>query len=246
MYHIGIDIGSTYTKYCIVDCDKRILDTYCERTPIRQKEYFEKKRLFLSNEYPDARVISCGYGKKNVMAVRNVSELTALAYGSYYMVPEQNIVLDIGGQDTKIIVHENGKLKEFFVKGKCAAGCGMFLANVLSLLKMRFSDIDLSEVDRPEISLSSVCAVFAQSEIIELLAVDCPPKTILQAVVWQILTQAKMLLSKVKCEKIVLSGGLTQIFGISSYAEQALGCRVIVPAQAPYLSALGCAIMQLE
>lgn len=246
MYHIGIDIGSTYTKYCIVDSNKRIQDTYCERTPIRQKEYFEEKRHILSNEYFDAQVISCGYGKKNVMAVRNVSELSALARGSYYMMPEQNIVLDIGGQDTKIIIHESGKLKGFFVNEKCAAGCGMFLMNILNLLKMSFSDIDLSEIERPEISLSSVCAVFAQSEIIELLAADCPPKTILQAVVWQILIQAKMLLSKVKCNQIVLSGGMTQISGISSYAERALGCRVLIPTRAAYLSALGCAIMQFE
>ena len=125
-----------------------------ERTPVRQKEYFEKKTAELDSLYPGAPLVSCGYGKNNAGSGKAISELVALAAGVGKMAPDHNVVLDIGGQDTKIIVCENGKLKEFFVNDKCAAGCGMFVVNSLNLLQMDFSDISLGDEEQPSVKLS--------------------------------------------------------------------------------------------
>lgn len=241
MFHIGIDIGSTYTKTCILDDKYDIVAMYSNITPICQKEYFIETVSNLKRLYSEIEIVSCGYGKKNVAALKSVSELTALACGSEYVSPGENTILDIGGQDTKIIVQRQGKLKEFFVNDKCAAGCGMFLGNTLNLLKADFKKIDLRKIKEPQIKLSSVCAVFAQSEIVGLLADDYPAEQIIQAVIWQILQQAKVLLTKVNCAQILLSGGLAQIKGIETYAEIAFQRKVIVPKYSSYLSALGCA-----
>lgn len=241
MYRIGVDIGSTYTKYCVMDKEKRMVEVFSERTPVRQKEYFENKQNELVRKYPGAEMVSCGYGRKNIASVRNINELTALAAGVEYICPGNELVLDIGGQDTKIIRQRDGKLKEFFTNDKCAAGCGMFLSNTLHLLGKNFSEIDLRGKKKPDITLSSVCAVFAQSEIVELLAADVPEETILQAVVWQILTQAKALLGKVGKAPVVLSGGLTKIPGIGESAELIFQRVVQVPLFGEYLSAIGCA-----
>lgn len=242
MKTIGIDIGSTYTKYCVMD-GSEIISLSSERTPIRQKEYFEKKTEELEALYPGAPVVTCGYGKNNAGAGNTVSELVALAAGAGKMAPDQNVVLDIGGQDTKIIVCENGKLKEFFVNDKCAAGCGMFVVNSLNLLQMDFESIVLGDADQPSVKLSSTCAVFAQSEITELIAANTQPEEIMKGVIWQILTQSKALLGKVRCSKLLFSGGLTQIPGIERYASSVFGLPAEIPEHSQYLSAIGAAII---
>lgn len=239
MYRIGIDVGSTYTKYCVMQRDN-IEFLFAERTPIRQKNYFNKKLDDLQKKYPGAKIVSCGYGKKNIDCLNNINELTALAKGSYFITKTNGMILDIGGQDTKIISQERGSLKEFFINDKCAAGSGMFLANTMDMLGVDFKTVDLRKVDEPSVKLSSVCAVFAQSEIVELIANNYTEEEILQAVIWQIFVKAKLLLNKVESKPILLSGGMSQIEGISSFAEKALGRECHVVKNGAYLSAIGC------
>ena len=246
MYSVGVDIGSTYTKYCIMNGGK-IEKLFCEKTPIRQKEYFESKVRELLSEYPNASIISCGYGRGNISSVKRINELTALARGVGYIYPECELVLDIGGQDTKIIRQKNGQLKEFFVNDKCAAGSGIFLSNVLNMLGEDFDAIDLTGAKEPEIHLSSVCAVFAQSEIVEIIAKSSPESAeIINLVVWQILKKSAPLLDKVEGDEILLSGGLSEIKGIESFASLALGKKVAIVPDGRFLSAIGAAIIEFR
>ncbi len=243
MYSIGVDIGSTYTKYCVMK-DMKIESLFYEKTPINQKEYFEKKVKKLLTEYPGAKIISCGYGKGNILSVKCINELTALARGVHYFCPECELILDIGGQDTKIIRQKDGQLKEFFVNDKCAAGSGIFLSNVLNMLGKNFDSIDLTGAKEPQIHLSSVCAVFAQSEIVELISkTSWGGVELIEAVIWQILKKAIPLLGKVQVDKILLSGGLSQIIGIADFAESALCVKVINIPNGRYLSAAGAALL---
>lgn len=243
MHRIGIDVGSSYTKYCILGEKGEGFQLFLEKTPLMQRSYFARKLEKMRELYGDLSVISCGYGKKNVVGMRNVNELTALAQGCFHVFPESEIVLDIGGQDTKVIRQERGKLKEFFVNDRCAAGSGMFLSNTCRLLGIPFEEIDLSGAEKPEVRLSAVCAVFAQSEIVNLLAEDTPPVEILRAVIWQILTQASALLKKVGVFPVLLSGGLTQIRGFREYAQLVLGRECHVGERGNFLSAVGCALL---
>lgn len=241
MYSIGIDVGSTYTKYCVMS-DGKIVSLFMEKTPVRQKEYFDQKINDLLNNYPKADIVSCGYGKSNVNNINSVNELTALARGVYHVTHMDAVVLDIGGQDTKVISQEMGKLKEFFINDKCAAGSGVFLTNTLNMLGMSFEDIHIGDIYDSPISLLSTCAVFAQSEMVELIADNRTEEEIIRAVLRQIFVKAKPLLSKVEHGSVMLSGGLSQIERIKPFAENVLETDIIVMESGAYYSSIGCAI----
>lgn len=241
MNGIGIDIGSTYVKYCVLDKDGKIEKLASERTPIRQKEYFSVKLTELLRQYPDSAIVSCGYGKRNIDSVKSITELSALAIGIHKQCPAAEVVLDIGGQDTKIIRQEDGKLKEFFLNDKCAAGSGLFLQNILNLMNLEMETIILNDKE-PSFKLSSVCAVFAQSEIVELIAGGAEPSDIVLASLQQIFNQASMLINKIDFSGVLaISGGLTQIRGMEGFARKHLKREVLIPMNAQYLSAIGCA-----
>lgn len=246
MYRIGIDIGSTFTKYCVLGNVTEEPVLFSEQTPIRQREYFVDKLAQLQKTYQECSIVTCGYGRKNIGYDKTISELTALSAGAARECPGTSVILDIGGQDTKVVRQEGGRLKAFFMNEKCAAGCGLFLRNVLHLLQTDFEQIDLTGVGQSELRLSSVCAVFAQSEIVELLAEGASNTSIIQSVLAQILIQAKSLLGKVDCSTVALSGGLTKIPGIKEFAERILNKQVFLPEKGAYLSAIGCALTELK
>lgn len=241
MFRIGIDVGSTFIKYCVLS-DDSIIQLNTERTPVRQREFFEQKIKSLETQYPNAEIVSCGYGKKNVINRKNVNELVALARGAYFLKHKSGLILDIGGQDTKIIEQDNGKLTKFFINDKCAAGCGMFLTSALERLEIDFAAVNLNGVSKPQVQISTVCAVFAQSEIIELIADNVDENEIIQAVIWQILMKAKTLLGKLEKRTLLLSGGLTLIPGIQKYASNAFERECEIVEHSAYLSAIGCVV----
>ncbi len=249
MFRIGIDVGSTYTKYCVMQ-DGEITELFSEQTPVRQKEYFEEKLRFLTGKYPGSQIVSCGYGRLNVPGTEQINELTALARGVFFSAGTDGTVLDIGGQDTKIIFQEKGQLKDFFINDKCAAGSGMFLSSVIQMLGLSFEELEFSDESvflndsdpGKGISLSSVCAVFAQSEIVELIAKNYAEQEIINAVVRQILMKARALLVKLEPESIMLSGGMSQIRGIEKLAGSVLGVSCSTGMHGAYLAAIGCAL----
>ena len=243
MYKIGIDVGSTYTKYCVINNQNEIVELLSEKTPIRQKEYFEARIIELKNKFHDSSIVSCGYGRKNVSSLKNVNELIALAKGADFVDGNHPTILDIGGQDTKIIRQKGGNLEEFFMNDKCAAGSGLFLSNVCNLLNVDISEFTPIKPNKLEINLSSVCAVFAQSEIVELVSNNVDERVILSAVLKHIFLQAKKLLSKTECDSIMITGGLSNINNIDIFASQILDKKCYVPNYSNYLSAIGCALL---
>lgn len=240
MYRIGIDVGSSFTKYCVMS-EEQIIMLECEETPIRQAEYFEKKVEELTDRFPNAVIIACGYGRDNVEGLRTVNELSALARGIEYMLPGSEILIDIGGQDAKIIRQENGRLKEFFLNDKCAAGSGIFLNSICSLLKVPLKEINLDAVDS-EVKISSVCAVFAQTEVVRLISQNVPESVIIKAIIIHILEKAGALLKNVKTDRIVFTGGLAEIDGIDQLARQIWNMQCETVQNGQFLAAIGCAL----
>ena len=246
MVSIGIDVGSAYTKYCVLE-DNRIAELVSEKTAVRQQEYLAEKLKALEARWPGARIVSCGYGKANVHGLKNVNELSALAEGVFRAAGKSCAALDIGGQDTKIIVQENGRLKEFFLNDKCAAGSGMFLSSALEMVGRTFGEIDLTgKAETPPLKLSATCAVFAQSEIVGMIAENKTETEILTAVLAQILVKAKPLLNKITADRIFLTGGLSRIPGIRAFAQRILQIPCETAENGPYLAALGCAVKAQE
>lgn len=249
MFNVGIDIGSTYTKYCVMDGNRQIQKLFSERTPVRQREYFTQKMErggVLPIECREFRAVSCGYGRANIPGVVSLNELTALARGVEFCRPGTEYVLDIGGQDTKVIKQRKGSLVEFFLNDRCAAGSGMFLINSCNMLETSPDAIDLTDAVAPTIRLSSVCAVFAQSEIVGLVADNVPEREIIEAVIWQILTKAKPLLDKLDAGSLMLSGGMSVIPGIDRFAEKVFGISCAVDKNSNFFSAIGAALTACE
>lgn len=246
MFNVGIDIGSTYTKYCVMDGNRKIQELFSERTPVRQREYFSRKLVELLEQYHEMHIQSCGYGRANIPGVASLNELTALARGVEFCRSGTEYVLDIGGQDTKVIKQRKGSLVEFFLNDRCAAGSGMFLINSCNMLETSPDAIDLTDAVAPTIRLSSVCAVFAQSEIVGLVADNVPEREIIEAVIWQILTKAKPLLDKLDAGSLMLSGGMSVIPGIDRFAEKVFGISCAVDKNSKFFSAIGAALTACE
>lgn len=245
MLRIGVDVGSAYTKYCLMDGDA-VIRLWSERTPVRQRDYFKSEIGRLRTEYGPVDVVSCGYGRRNIGAIRNINELSALARGCYYRTGAGCYALDIGGQDSKVIEQKDGILRQFYVNDKCAAGSGAFLSGVLDMLGARFDSIDLRSAAESDIILSNTCAVFAQSEIVELVADNRSTEEIIAAVIRHIFSKAINLTSQTDAEAIMITGGISRIPGVARLAAECLGIECYTVDDGEYLAAIGCALAAAE
>ena len=243
--HLGFDIGSTFTKLCVMSDTREIISLITFPTPVAQKEYFKNYISNITKQYTVQSIVSCGYGKENVEAEKSISELTALAKGMGMLFPNIHTVLDIGGQDCKVVQCDEGKLKRFFMNDKCAAGSGLFLQNALRILDMSFDELELNtDTVTP---LSTVCAVFAQTEIIRRISNGASKSDLSNSVIYSILKQAAGLVYKVKHEKtIAFTGGIAIVPGADRHLANILGCDIFVPENCTYLSAIGCAYTGAE
>ena len=243
---LGIDIGSTFTKLCVMAESRDIISLSSFATPVDQRFFFENLLDKLNRDYDICAVTSCGYGKENIGVGAAVSELVALSKGIGLYYSGTQTVLDIGGQDSKVIQCENGKLRRFFLNDKCAAGSGLFLCNVLRILDMNFEQLGIGTAEiKP---LSTVCAVFAQTEIIRGISSGKSGQELAESAIFSILKQASSLLRPEikRTGKVIFTGGMTLIRGIDQLLSSIIGCEVIIPQHSIFLTAIGCASGSLK
>jgi predicted CoA-substrate-specific enzyme activase len=238
--YLGCDIGSTFTKICVLGDDGNIVSLDSFQTPAAQKSVFSEKLAALSADYHILASAACGYGRENIPVDITLPELSALGRGIFHILPEARTVLDIGGQDAKAIHCQDGKLSRFLLNDKCAAGSGLFLQNALRILDLDF--VSLAVGTGHVESLSTICAVFAQTEIIRLIAKGTPQKEIIDSVLLSILKQAASLLRQIEPKPLAaFTGGLSLIPGLGDMLSSILEMPVTVPAHSNYLAAIGCA-----
>ena len=167
----GVDIGSTYTKIVGLDDKGSIIDTQTIPTIINQDDIV---RTYLKGR-PVEMLVSTGYGRymlEDALGCPVISEIKAHAKGAYYFLPNVQTVIDLGGQDSKIIkMGVDGSFTDFKMNDKCAAGTGKFLEIAANRLGMSMEDFAQEgfKADK-ELTISSMCAVFAESEVISLIA----------------------------------------------------------------------------
>ncbi|GHT55147.1 2-hydroxyglutaryl-CoA dehydratase [Spirochaetia bacterium] len=225
--------------------DGTIVSLSSFESPVDQKAYFERYMSELCNTYSIAAIVSCGYGKENINTDFAVSELIALARGLFSVSPGIHSALDIGGQDTKAIQCSNGKLTRFVLNDQCAAGSGLFLQSVLRILKYDFAD--LQAIDSNVKPLTTVCAVFAQTEIVRAISNGKTSWELSQSVLLSLVRQAVNLLNQINREEpFALTGGLSLIPGISDFFSKFTGHTIFIPKYSTFLSAIGCAYKALE
>ncbi len=249
-YSIGIDCGSTFCKGALY-AEGRV-----EALALRPTgwDLAETGRLILADllesrpEPPrDPPVVATGYGREKIPAARKITEITCHARGAEYLAPGTRCVIDIGGQDYKVIETAGGKVRSFQMNDKCAAGSGRFLEMVLARLGLDLSRLDELLALNRAVTLNSTCVVFAESEIIGLLARGVSREEILGGVVGAMAAKIAGQAARVAvAAPAVLTGGLAVSRGIGRALSQALGQTVEPAVNGLYAGAIGAACLALE
>ncbi|AIQ13252.1 acyl-CoA dehydratase activase [Paenibacillus durus] len=252
MISVGIDIGSLSTKSAILK-DKQDVIAYDvvytggnnrASAEITYRNVLEKAGL--SEQDVDV-VVTTGYGRENVpFSNKNASEIICHAKGMHFLNPEIRTILDIGGQDSKAIqIDENGGVVNFMMNDKCAAGCGRFLDIIARALGVKLEDLgELSREAETSARISSMCTVFAETEVVSLVAVGTPAPNIIRGVHDSIATRAVALLKSVGIQgPLGMSGGVAKNVGVISALESILKQPVNVTNYPQVTGAIGAAFI---
>ncbi len=249
MNYIGIDIGSTSAKTVVLSEEKEIVVEWVQPTGwssvdtaemIREK--LEKEGIFVE----DAVCVATGYGRISVpYADKTITEITCHARGASWLYGQKNMaVIDIGGQDTKIILVENGAVKDFAMNDKCSAGTGRFLEVMANTMALKPDALCELAREGKNVTISSMCTVFAESEVISLIGRGEEKKNIAYAVIHSIAdkvaSQCRNLLTG--REEIYLTGGLCECAYLREVIGKKLKKEIIALPQSRYAGALGAAL----
>ena len=193
----------------------------------------------------DVQVVATGYGRVGVdFAHRAVTEITCHALGAEYLLPGVRTVIDIGGQDSKVIGVKEGKVTSFQMNDKCAAGTGRFLEMSAHRLGVDMCQFAALLEGGKSCSLSSMCAVFADSEIVSLLASGKSREEIAGGIVQSVAARASALAARVDvCPSVLLTGGLSAMEGLRKALEEQLGSPVCTSPHSRYAGAIGAALV---
>lgn len=245
-----MDIGSLTTKSVILS-DGAILGTSIIPTGIYpEKSGNEALGKALKSAKQDGKkpayTIATGYGRISApYADETVTEITCHAKGAYSLNPDVRTIIDMGGQDCKVIrMDESGNVTDFIMNDKCAAGTGRFLEVIASVFKVRLDSLGpmalQAEVSVP---ISSTCTVFAESEVISLLARGEKPENIIRGVHQAIAQRVTGMTVRVGVEDAILfSGGVAKNEGMKNALEEAFHKPVVIPGFDPQIiGALGAA-----
>src|SRR5690554_2084736 len=251
-YYAGIDSGSTSTNVVIIDNNRNIISTAVIPTGPRVAESAQRaleealhkggiQRKQINN------IVSTGYGRARIdFRSRDLTEITCHARGACFLNPGVRTVIDIGGQDSKVIrLDEAGNVVNFAMNDKCAAGTGRFIEMMarsleLTLGKMSSYGLEWDE----EITISSMCTVFAQSEVVSLIAEGKEVEDIVHGLNRSVASRVIALGRRIGLEeKIMMSGGVAKNTGVVQALEKKLGTKITISAQPDICGALGAALI---
>lgn len=253
-YSAGIDVGSTYTKTVILNDQNEIVSKSMLSTGFQLDQ--AAKRSFdaaiegagLAREAV-SYIVSTGYGRYQVsFRDVNATDLTAAARGSKHLFPGTTTVLDIGGQTMKAMrLDEHARVRSFRLNDKCAAGTGAFLEKTARYLGFSTEEIGpLVGTSKEAVPISGVCAVFAESEVINHLSHGSAPADIMHGAMISLVERSVQLMKRVKMQpEITLTGGILRFTPMVRVITERLKMDVNLPAGdlVQFVSALGAAIL---
>lgn len=249
MFYTGIDIGSTASKVVVLD-EEKMIDHFVIPTGWSSKETSMEiaKRLEASG-YPVGettnKVLATGYGRISVdYANKVVTEITCHARGGYTLMNEDCTIVDIGGQDTKVITAEHGMATNFLMNDKCAAGTGKFLEIMANRLGVTLGEMfDMASRGTP-LAISSMCTVFAESEVISHIGAGESREDIAAGVVDSVINKVATLCAKYNVKgKVQLTGGLSDSEYVVTRLAEKLGRPVYANPLGRWAGAYGAALI---
>ena len=250
MYTLGIDIGSTTSKCAVIKDGTELVATSLQTGGLGTGGPEEAlAALWRSSGLTAAdmaRTVVTGYGRKNYEgADSEISELTAHALGGRFVFPDLRTVIDIGGQDAKIIsLTPDGRMSNFIMNDKCAAGTGRFLEVMANILRLDIDDLGAiaAESDSPA-AISSTCTVFAESEVISQLANGVKRPDLVAGICQSVATRVASLARRAGIvERVCMSGGVARNEAVRRYMAQALDVEISYDPLAQYFGAIGAAL----
>ncbi|MDR0620379.1 MAG: acyl-CoA dehydratase activase [Deltaproteobacteria bacterium] len=247
---IGIDCGSSYCKGALYSEGRIVAMTVCP-TGWDISSTGSKVKAELMGAQPnlpsDVPVVATGYGREKISGSHKITEITCHAKGAEFLFPGVSFVIDIGGQDSKVIKVEKGKVSAFLMNDKCAAGSGRFLEMVLDRMDLDLEGMEELLAMNQAISLNGTCAVFAESEIIGLLAQGVPREQIIGGVAQTMAAKIASQAARIGLSSpIVLTGGLAQSGGLRLALSDSLGQTVESAPKGIYAGAIGAALLARE
>ena len=253
-YYIGLDGGSTYLKAAMIK-DKRVIDTLVRNTGIDNNGTAERLVVELCERNRVKReqvgyIMATGYSRKVLeVADDDISEITAHAYGVRLTAPPEyrpGMIIDIGGQDSKIIyLDEHYKVKNFSMNDKCAAGTGKFMEVIAQILETTINQVGPLSLDASQpCDINSTCVVFAQSEVISLIARKYDRRDILAGMHQSMARRiVKMMKKNEKRGDILMTGGGALNIGLRKAFEEELMEDVCVAQHPQFNGAIGAALI---
>ena len=249
MYQVGIDIGSTAAKAVVIS-DGTIIKTILMSTGFSSRQTADEIYKILESEginKDNSVYVATGYGRVSVpYADRTVTEITCHGKGAWYLFGKNGTVIDIGGQDTKGIALKNGRIMKFVMNDKCSAGTGKFLEIMTNRLGLTQQELSKMAAKGNPITISSMCTVFAESEVISLIGKGTPREDIANGVVESVVNKVVSLITQVPGEQYFLAGGLCEDPYLLERLSIVLGASVESCSMARFAGAIGAAIMADE
>lgn len=246
MYSIGIDSGSATTKGVLFD-GKNIIEKVIVLTGANPRRTMEEvyKKLYREQAY----TVTTGYGRALLKTSnKQITEITCHGKGAAFLNDEISAVVDIGGQDSKVILLDRElNIKDFLMNDKCAAGTGRFVEVIMRLLQEDLCDLDEYVIDAEATKISSMCTVFAESEVVSLLAHDVSGPSIAKGVIESIAQRTASFAKRLPLDgKIFFSGGLAQLDSMKDAIEKSLELEIVTHKDAQYVGAIGAAVIGFQ
>jgi len=250
---VGTDVGSSRTKVAVLDANKKLIG-YCVEKSGTDFSATAEKCLATSLEMAQAKVkgivnsVSTGYGRKNVPFARETkTEIGCHAKGCYHYFPTSLTIIDIGGQDNKVVkVDQKGRRTGFKMNRKCAAGTGAFLEEMSARLDIPLEDMDgLAEQSQNMVKLGSFCTVFSATEVLENIRQGKKVTDIVKGVFFSVIK--RVLEMDALTENVAMTGG---VVAHNSYlvkmAEEIIGRKILVPEHPQLTGAVGAALYAID
>lgn len=254
IYTLGIDIGSTASKCVMLADGKEIvaksLISVGAGTSGPQRAIDEVLESAGKKREEMAFVLATGYGRNSLMnyADKQMSELSCHAKGAHFLFPEVHTVIDIGGQDVKVLQIEDGIMTNFAMNDKCAAGTGRFLDVMARVLEVDVKDLGrLGAMSTKYVGISSTCTVFAESEVISQLAMGTNKCDIIHGIHKSVAGRVSGLCHRIGVrDDVVMTGGVAQNHGIVKALQEQLGHEIHTTPLTQYNGALGAALFAYQ